>query len=309
MIYPGVKLPKASDGLIKDKIPLLSFSGGIDSVYLLRHLLMRYEQVDLLYVFIGHKNGKTFRELEMIDLALKAYHKPSWFDDVESHILGKIRKVHFREGNLIGEYTGQSDQQTMSIFSGAIGAYDPAVHDSLYIGWNGTDEFGDSIHSAVECWKAMCNMYFYGHELSDHPLALPLLMYRKEDIVGRFSVIDNRTWSCETPITLKGGVDEQPTNILPCGKCRPCFTNAMSITRVLGEGDYEKFVQKYRDSPFDVDMIKAIIDRLGLRHLITDELIIGDMSLVSAIHHGKFVGVLEAWRYNAVEVETECAKA
>lgn len=184
-------------------IPLVLFSGGLDSTYLVSTLLMK-GPVDVLYVNGGQSIEKMRKELEARDKLIEL------MNQIYPHkIQGQYEVL-----DSVYKHDGQNKKwiQPNAWTQGAYRVLKPGRHDSVQVAYVKDDgaAFGYHLPQLEELWKNLLKLSYSG----DHvPLQFPLLYTSKLEILEE---IDKRLlehiWVCEIPKDGKA-----------CGKCPPCL--------------------------------------------------------------------------------------
>lgn len=182
-------------------VPLVLFSGGLDSTYLLQQLL-KQSCVETLYVHGGQASAKVKMEL-----------------------LHRQRIIDFFNANLPFKVTGQYERlKAMSLTSnrsawsqpaawilGALAVIDPDRHSALHIGYVSDDGayFGSHLKHIERAWYELQKISIVGDPV---PLKFDLLPMRKVNILRDLDKrVLNNIWVCEIPKEEK-----------PCGACKAC---------------------------------------------------------------------------------------
>lgn len=209
----------------QNKVPLILFSGGMDSTYLVQRYLDETD-VDTLYVECDPHPLKLKRE---------RWARARLFTLFRKYYQYKVIKDH--EHRLVGTYTTHqrlSGVQQISWLTAALAVFDERRHHALAIGYVLGDQ-APAFRTQYEAfWRAGWTMT-RGVLSPVPPLVFPILDYNetKYDVIDR---IDKRlvtsTWVCETPEQVRTGAimrisawqagDDADTKIKACGRCRPC---------------------------------------------------------------------------------------
>lgn len=192
-------------------IPLVLFSGGLDSTYLVSTLLMN-GPVDVLYVNGGQHSEKIKKEIEARDklIALMNQIYPYKIQG-QYEILDTVYK-----------HDGENKKwiQPNAWMQGAYRVLKPGRHGSVKIAYVRDDgaAFGRKLPTMETQWEATLSLGYAG----DHvPLEFPVIHMSKLEILEE---IDKRLlehiWVCE-----------KPENGKSCGKCVPCDTIDTALYR------------------------------------------------------------------------------
>lgn len=183
-------------------IPLVLFSGGLDSTYLVSKLLQD-GPVDVLYVNGSQHPEKIKMELaardKLIALMNQIYpHKIQGQYEVLDHVY---------------RHDGQNKMwiQPNAWMQGAYRVLKPNRHSVINVAYVRDDgaSFGYHLPVMEQQWEAMLKLGYIGEHV---PIQFPLLHKSKLEILEE---IDKRLlehiWVCEAPVDQKA-----------CGKCVPC---------------------------------------------------------------------------------------
>lgn len=190
------------------KVPLLLFSGGLDSTYMLHSYLLKGD-VETLYIQAGQCTKKIEQEL----IARRAI-----IDKLERITGNRVREDHrFDIGREIFNHVPDCTwHQPAQWIIGALQVTDAAKHDHLAIGYVSGDCVLSRIESMRQAWTSL-QAFTKGTPI---PVEFPIHLYVKHDIVN---AIDPRVypdlWTCEMPV-LKDG------KYVACDCCVPCHDKA-----------------------------------------------------------------------------------
>lgn len=196
----------------KKKVPLVLFSGGMDSTYLIQWLL-EYGDVDTLFVEADPHPLKREKEAEARKRLFRLF---------EKHYKHKVLKDHHH--SLVGAYSGHNGLygiQQISWLTAALAVYDSERHEGVYIGYLLGDQAPAFRGWYEQFWNAGWTIT-HGVLSPVPPLLFPLLNHQRSK---RYVVdcIDKRlvtsTWVCEFPYRHGEGAHKQ---IKACGRCNPC---------------------------------------------------------------------------------------
>jgi 7-cyano-7-deazaguanine synthase in queuosine biosynthesis len=198
-----------------DKVPLILWSGGLDSTYLVWDNISKGRSVDVVYVELANNASKVKRELAA-RVKIKAK-----LDEYES----KIRKDYiFKvmpliEGDNLSKEICYPQPYMWSYALQSV--FDSSRHSHVETGYIKIDDFV-SIKDSCEKFIALGSEIFFERE---HPIELkfPLISFDKSQLLDSYegsdygkSILQEVTW-CEGG----GRVDGKWTN--KCD-CRPCKT-------------------------------------------------------------------------------------
>lgn len=202
-------------------VPLLLFSGGLDSTVMLSHAL-KAGDVEVLYVK-GHQDPyKAKLELEARKKIIQLLEKRTGnkvIRDYHVRATSYIEPYQGEDGKIVNYYN-KSFAQVPDWIYGALHVADGQRHDGLYIGYLKSDVIFPELNKLVMAWNGLNGL------ASAYPVAVsfPYGSFTKEDML---KMIDRElyqlVWYCETPANDKA-----------CGCCRPCKTHNDALTTLKG---------------------------------------------------------------------------
>lgn len=179
---------------MKKKKILVSWTGGLDSTYLVYKLLNEGHLVNTCYTEIMNNKEFTKREKKaiskMID-SFKQYH--NYLGHLESESMGYTKNIVFG--------------QILCILQGLIHNYNE--HDEVAVGYVMNDDIISYLPDIKKIWNSYKSICY-----SNFPkLTFPLIKYSKSQICNELPkiLLDNITYCVRFE-----DIDE------PCGKCRSC---------------------------------------------------------------------------------------
>lgn len=207
------------------KVPLILFSGGLDSSYLLQYE-MEKGPVDVLYVS-AHQHGNKVKE--EFHVRKKIIH------DLTRLTGNYVRnEYHVEMVSYVkrGEESSWAFQQVHHWLLGALQVIDDKIHSSLLIAYVAGDQIVYHQEEIRKAWDALCQFSKTGDLV---PLGFPLIYHTKREIFDKIAgSVYFRHWHCETP-PYRGDDPNGPSprsmvhTREPCGKCVPCITHAMNV--------------------------------------------------------------------------------
>lgn len=190
----------------KDKVPLMLFSGGMDSTYLL-HTLLAKGDVDVLYVKGGQAADKITQELA-----------------VRKRIIWKLEQLtgnrvrydhHVSTDQLFAGMPNYSWCQPAMWMTGALHHVDSSRHSKLVIGYVSDDGIISRLHNIKRAWH---HLQMFSKHSKPVPVEFPLHTTSKQSIMKMMDVrMWDYIWVCEMPIDKEGVTSA-------CGNCVPCLT-------------------------------------------------------------------------------------
>jgi 7-cyano-7-deazaguanine synthase in queuosine biosynthesis len=221
------------------KVPLLLFSGGMDSTYMVQWFLA-YGDVDTMYVYANVHPLKVEKEKEA---------RKKLFRLFEKHYKHKVLKDHeMNVDNLyINQYQRLDGVQMIAWVTAALAVFQSDRHHSLAIGYLLGDQAPAYREQLDAFWKA--GWIMTRGRLDPVPqLVFPMLdhhhtKYNTVDHIDKRLVTS--TWVCENPYEVG---DAAAKRIKACGGCNPCRLLKNTV------GDWEaRTGQKYMN-----EVIKAM---------------------------------------------------
>ena len=196
-----------------DKVPLLLFSGGLDSTYMLQEAL-RDGDVETLYVSASQHPDKIKKELE---------HREKLF--------AKLRRIYPNArvrrdrvvtlGNTMdGAMPDHKFIQPALWLHAALTLIDGEDrHTELRIGYVNGDSNLSHLHDIRAAWDAL-NKFTKWHPV---PVNFPLEFVKKKTVLrGIHPQLYKDIWVCETP-------KAHGKHIRACQQCEPCLTHAAAL--------------------------------------------------------------------------------
>lgn len=203
-------------------VPLLLFSGGLDSTYLLERLLSQ-GNVETVYVKSSQGDEKIKKELDARDKIMQTLQANSKYHILADHIVDAGER---------GQKSGGSwkfKQPHIWLF-GALEISDARRHSELNIAYVSGDQIMSVLPTVKAAWDAL-------QLLSKHdpiPVKFPLSLYTKQDILGGINhAAYKEVWVCEDPIGKPG-----MKGLSSCNRCTACNTRDANLfiwERVHGE--------------------------------------------------------------------------
>lgn len=208
--------------LIEDKVPLVLFSGGLDSTVLLLESLYIYKYVDVCVIKQDGQTNKSNREMAAV-AAIRTELDKMRKRDTER--MGTIRWASFQTvpGMLrIRQGFGQSTGWMTA-------AYHSLAADTSEImtGYLNTDHQAPIINETKKAWSAILGSNGFDIlEVKKPPLTTPFIFMSKDDVIIKSAssahsrVMKHVSW-CESP---DEGAD--------CGRCPSCLTMMKSLNTI-----------------------------------------------------------------------------
>ena len=208
-----------------DKRPLILFSGGLDSTYLLWDRLKNHKQdVDILYVDGGQSVVKRHAEMEARKKIIEKLTGPTSCSIVQQYVVERISTK--TTADLVMCMKGIQRPQQTAWFLAALATVNPFIHSSVEIAYVLGDDNLHHLADLSEAWRLLLRATRHGCYYDSPPsLFFPLLEKTKEMLMQELPPeILELTWTCEAPDWAPGadGVNAPQA----CGQCVPCRTLA-----------------------------------------------------------------------------------
>jgi 7-cyano-7-deazaguanine synthase in queuosine biosynthesis len=204
------------------RVPLILFSGGLDSTYLVSEAL-KTSDVHVMYVVGPQDPIKVTKELEARE-NIKRY----LVDNREFKILHDYTYVD----NTNTTIQDSKYVQVLSWINAAMRICDAGIHSSVQIGYVDGGGIQYYIPELVQCWDCLSKVV----KRSPVELLFPLATTPKNFILKKMEKeLYNLTWVCEYPY---------PSNDVyePCTYCDPCVTRTTELFKI--ENEIRTFVKK-----------------------------------------------------------------
>jgi 7-cyano-7-deazaguanine synthase in queuosine biosynthesis len=213
------------------RVPLILFSGGLDSTYLLHDRLLRGD-VETLYVAASQCPKKIKRELAA---------RKKIIDYLNKHCEYSIRRdnvVHLDIDTQNGPVMDCSWAQPFMWLTGALKISDGDFrHSCLEVGYVSGDSILSRLHNITQAWEHL-QAFTKHHPI---PIQFPLQTRLKHDMLRTLHVpLWEHIWVCEMPVKPKG---RGKRNYVACGECPACDTQAASL--FLFERKFKKTYQQH----------------------------------------------------------------
>jgi len=223
-----------------NKIPLVLFSGGVDSTFLLVSILNErksnnsrpfglkedsYNGVDVLYAMGGQSYLKANAELLQ-----------------RRKIISYINRYYGRRTGILRDYIPSASfrltefqprwqlSQGLPWLLAALQAFDPQRHSNIVIGYLLDDSIMKILPDLKKTWESICRITNYIGDAPIPELSFPFIdeyYWGKRDVLNAmleqsddhmYMDLYKLTWVCELPTHL--GADE--SDLMPCNRCPAC---------------------------------------------------------------------------------------
>lgn len=215
------------------KIPLILFSGGLDSTYLLQQELEK-GPVEVLYVEGRQSPIKVLAEKRARAKIIRALENITGNDVVGDHCVKMIPEVQ-----MSGYGVGSRDfdwkfEQPYQWLMGAIHIADGRRHSALMIAYVAGDQISSDLPKVKEAWNAMVSF----SKCTEIPLEFPTVYVQKRDIINRIKASAYRHhWVCELPTVIHDEEKLSKSRHLrgkeqyeACGQCAACLTKKATVS-------------------------------------------------------------------------------
>lgn len=241
------------------KRPLVLFSGGVDSTFLLYSHMVAFRSVDVLYVDGGQGPVKIRCEKKARQEIL------TWLRENASawHVLERpdpLSKVNFCN------MPSATWRQLVPWIIGAIEATDPEKHSSVEVGYLCTDSNAQVFDKVIETWNLLWSICRKGEVV---PLVFPLRLQYKSSVMKEMpKELYDLTWVCELPKLSDSGTGEY----IHCGSCSACETRLVEEYR-------QRLRQGIADAPLSEPLLKAVKEIIETPDLFKDPEGVNDVDL------------------------------
>lgn len=163
-------------------IPLVIFSGGFDSTFLLYLLLGQYAQVDIVSVELSGQPKKTARETAAIGKLAAALHRKHRKDPVN---FGQVRSSFRVTGNGAKHGDSQMPMGQAPIWMAVALQFVTSKTHEVHIGYVKGDDQAVTFTHIQEAWEKLMDVCGAGlvEDRSRPKLKAPLIFATKEDIL------------------------------------------------------------------------------------------------------------------------------
>ena len=212
----------------------ISWSGGLDSTYLIEKTLKDNPTINVETGYIKIVNNDTKVECE-----LKAIKKmESIFHDKYGHRFNHL-------GTLLSVDVNRTPAEVclkqVPIWLFGLFMSSPRQVDSIQLSYVMNDDAVSYLNDIKQVWRSMKHIGYGEHP----PIKFPLIKHNKAQIFSELSdEIRRHVWWCETP--YKKDADG---NFLPCGECVPCQHNPCMQEKAKAD----KFSLKLDNTEFEIN--------------------------------------------------------
>lgn len=205
------------------KLPLVLFSGGVDSTFLVDQFLREGQSVDVLVIQIEVNALKNEAETQA---RMKIY------EYMKDHPAMIRNSDLFNISTVDSADNGIGFAQMMPWLYGAMQIVNPEKHSSVNIGYLFTDQAIISVDHLKKAWKHMWKACRPFQKVV--PLKFPLLQYSKAHILQTIpTTLFALTWSCENPV-VTGKTKKVYHRCNVCHACKTQDEAQMKINEARG---------------------------------------------------------------------------
>lgn len=227
-------------------IPLISFSGGLDSTALLYLRLSEGNDVDTFYVIAGQHSDKVKRELYARENILKWLRRKFKDRTIQDKIVNIEATVKFEisdRGHKTGNWPDSTFTQPLSWLYGAQFALNGDFHRSLEMAYVAEDQmtyYGERLKNVWEMLSPICKQKYV-------PLEIPFWHTTKAELLKIVpSSLLKLTWTCENPKTINNS--GLVTAIRPCKACTPCIRQSTELHILASSIKRVRKIPKIKDT-------------------------------------------------------------
>lgn len=203
-----------------EKHPLILFSGGNDSTFLLYETLTNTD-AHVLYVEGNQNSDKVRAELKARE-AIKEWLNENTLHRVlsDTKYINSVYASDITYGNERGTdvFNAVTLAQPVSWLMSALYHYNPVIHSCVQLAYLCGDDIAASLTTLQYAWDHLC----FSVKQQSVPIQFPLKNYRKSYILENLpKELANLTWVCELPVP-KENSDSKEQELIPCGRCIAC---------------------------------------------------------------------------------------
>lgn len=202
------------------RIPLLLYSGGMDSTLMLALETHDGKKVDTLYVDGSQAVDKIQMEFRARAGAMQAleehYKKPVVRFSYEHRVIRPVNTNH------------QGFSQLLPWFTAAMDYADPQRHSAVLMGYVAGDQMVSQLHHIEAAWNAL----FMAISQTIVPIKFPLKFATKreiyESLTNHYPMLKDHYWYCENP-AFKLVDGHATTSLVPCQRCASCMAHNATL--------------------------------------------------------------------------------
>ncbi len=217
------------------RIPLLLYSGGMDSTLMLALETYEGKLVDTLYVDGSQSVDKIRMEFKARADAMQA---------LEDHYQKSV--VRFSHEHRVPRPMNTDHQgfsQLLPWFAAAMDYVNPNQHSAVLMGYVAGDQMVSQLHHIETAWNALS----MAMSQTIVPIKFPLKFATKreiyESLTTHYPMLKDHYWYCENPAFKL--VDERATtSLVPCQRCASCMTHNATLY-VIQQRDEAHFTRAH----------------------------------------------------------------
>jgi len=203
-----------------ERVPLLLFSGGLDSTAILQQSL-EVSDVDVLYVIGRQCPTKAIKEQKTVSKIINYFNKLSNKFKVRNTYIIDLKNLRIvaeaHKNGVVTKYI-----QAIDWIFAALDVINPNLHSALYMGYCQQDGFVE-LQNLIDAWTNLLKIRVYGTDsynvtnyIGEVPLQCPFFNVPKlTRLMWLNPPLRKMIWVCETPKKYGAGYRA-------CGKCKPC---------------------------------------------------------------------------------------
>lgn len=202
------------------KRPLIFFSGGLDSTYLLWHRLNNDGNVDIVYADGNQSSVKRHAELLAREKIIDLIETTAPYRVINRYSIKALGWEAYEASNPVALKLPQSNlwEQPLAWFQQAMQVMDESIHSCVEIGVVLGDQVGRCTYDLSEAWRLLTRAIM-PNNYNPPPLTYPISHMSKMSIMQALpEPILKAIWYCEMPLWKK-------QKAVACGKCLPCLTH------------------------------------------------------------------------------------
>lgn len=187
------------------KVPLIVFSGGMDSSYLLQEALKEGD-AEVLYVKMAQAPEKVVKELAARQEIIRT---------LEGLYPGRVTRQYLVDiGWMFAGEQQWAFRQPAAWLFGALEVVDYNKHSEVQLGYVAGDQMAGDLSYLSNAWDSLIAISRHDHV----PMNFPIRRWTKQMVLNAIDpVLMQHVWVCETP-------DSGEDGFVACGSCGACQT-------------------------------------------------------------------------------------
>ncbi len=212
----------------RERLPLVLFSGGLDSTYQLYKLLQESD-CDVLYIDGGQGDDKVNAEWEARQHILTYLNKNSP-NMIRNQYRTKI-SLEYTVNSGIKQFNVGLDTkfaQPANWLHGALLVSNAKIHDSLYIAYVAGDQMLAHLSHVESAWHFL---QMFTKDSEPIPVTFSLKYHKKREIIAKLPpALITLTWCCELPVKKILDQATLESKYTPCCQCSACLNQIEAFT-------------------------------------------------------------------------------